>query len=117
MPIYFYSEQNESIPHLYPVLRSVKMLAFHLCLGFATGLFPFGFLTIHYAPEDPPLPLSFILSLEMYLVRSSSHEVAHYAVFFSLLLLPPSQAQYTLNILFSAQKPVPYSVSEIKYHT
>jgi hypothetical protein len=70
------------------------MLASHLCLPFGTGLFSLGFLTIQSVLEDPPIPLSLILSLETYLVRGSSHEVAHYAVFFSLLLLPPSQVQY-----------------------
>ena len=48
---------SQSIPQLYPVLRSVSMLASHLCLGFATGLFPLGFLTIHSVPENPPIPL------------------------------------------------------------
>jgi hypothetical protein len=64
-------------------------------------------------PENPPIPLSLILSLEKYLVRGSSYKVAHYAVFFSLLFTP----NIFFSILFSAQKPESPSAPEVKYHT
>lgn len=93
------------------------MLASHLCLGLVTGFFPLDFLTIHSVSEDPTIPLSLILSPEINLVRGSSHEVTQYAVFFSLLLLPPSQAQYIFqHPVLSSKASVFFSVRDNVSH-
>jgi hypothetical protein len=76
-----------------------------------TGHFPLGFLTVQSVPEDPPILLSSILSLEIYLVRGSNHAVARYTVFFRLSVLPPSQAQYIfLHPILSSKASVFFSV-------
>jgi hypothetical protein len=69
-------------------LISIWILSTHLCLGFPSGVFSYGFPTnILYVLLLQALLISFSLtwSLQLYLAMSASYEAPHYAVFSNLL--------------------------------
>jgi hypothetical protein len=89
--------QLNPIHAFHPIsLRSILIIFSHLCVSVPTGSFLqvsppkscMNFSPTPYVSNAPPISLSLICITTVYLVNNTNHEVHHYSIFSSLLLLP-----------------------------